>query len=55
LTNQKFCYAAQQSATGMYPMFELFMEGLQFLAKLRSIPFYDLINEFAISQRDKFL
>jgi hypothetical protein len=45
LTNQKFCYAAQQSAAGMHSMLELLMKGLQFLAKLRAIPFHDFVNE----------
>jgi hypothetical protein len=31
------------------------MKGLQFLAKLRTIPFHDVINKRAIRQRDKFL
>src|SRR5580700_1901649 len=34
LTYQKFCYAAQETATGMYSLLELRMEGLQFLTKL---------------------
>src|ERR1700685_693660 len=55
LTNQKFCYATEQSAAGMHSMFELLMEGLQFLAKLRAIPFHDFVNECLKAQRHKFL
>jgi len=55
LTNQKFCYATEQSAPGMHSVLELLMKGLQFLAKLGSISFYDFINDCAIPQRHKFL
>ena len=54
LTYQKFRYAAQQSAAGMHSLLELLMKGLQFLAKLRAIPFHDFVNERLKPQRDKF-
>ena len=54
-TNQKFRYATQQSASGMYSLLELLVESLQLIAKLHTIPFHDFIIEFAKRRGDKFL
>jgi hypothetical protein len=55
LTYQKFRYAAQQPAPGVYSLLELLMKGLQFLAKLRAISFHDSLDECSKAQRHKFL
>jgi len=55
LTYQKFRYAAQQSASGMYSLLKLLMKGLQFLAKLRAIPLHDSVNKCSKAQRHKSL
>jgi hypothetical protein len=55
LTYQKFRYAAQQSAPSVYSLLELLMKNLQFLTKLRAIPFHDFVNECSKAQRHKFL
>jgi len=39
----------------MHSVLELLMKSLQFLTKLRSIPFHDFVNEYSKAQRDKFL
>src|ERR1700733_9032689 len=54
LTDQKFRYATERSASGVYSFLELLVESLQFTAKLRAISFHDFINEFAKRRRDKY-
>ena len=54
LTNQKFCYATEQSAAGMHSMPQLLMKGIQFLAKLRAVPFHHFVNDCSKPLRHKF-
>jgi hypothetical protein len=55
LTYQNFRYSAQQSAASMHSELELLMKSLQFLTRLRAIPFHDFVNECSKAQRHQFL